>query len=259
MLKKLSHLCFLNFALFRPNTLQSKNPLRCFARKIPETIQQVIDYKNPKKVFDPSLRFEDEDRRSYVKRLRFQFSESKLYHKIQNKWKNNLIRKQKRKERRVASAIPKSEIATGPTKLVMHSPVTSELNVNESLTRNSFAVISINGRQHKVTTDDVILINALTNFNVGDIIESHNVLLVGNKYFTLIGRPLVEQARVFMSVEAQTKGRKVIVFKKKRRKGYRRNYGHRQLQTFLRVHKIEYEVDQSLAQRAVGIWSDPQV
>jgi len=205
------------------------------------------------------LRFDDEDRRCFVKRLRFQFSESKLYHKIQNKWKNNLIRKQKRRERRLATAIPKSEIPTGPTKLVIHSPITSELNVSESLARNSFAVISLNGRQHKVTTDDLILINALNNFNVGDLVESHNVLLVGNKYFTLIGRPLVENARVFMSVEAQTKGRKVIVFKKKRRKGYRRNYGHRQLQTFLRVHKIEYEVDQQLAQRAVGMWSDPQV
>lgn len=234
-------------------------PQRLFSRKIPESMEDVLNYKNKKVTFTQSEMFDKEDRRILVKRLRDQFIESKKYHVIQNKWKNNVIRKKKKRERRLARFVSKESIPTAPTKLIMHSPLMNTIHLNDEMKRNSFAVISLNGQQLKVTEDDVILVNQLKNYRIGDLIESDKVFLIGSKYFTLLGRPIVENARVIMSVESQTKGLKLIVLKKKRRKGYRRNYGHRQEQSFLRVHRIEYDIDDQLAGRGVKLWTDPQI
>ncbi len=64
------------------------------------------------------------------------------------------------------------------------------------------------------------------------------VLLVGGKKFTMFGAPLVQGAKVLATVEQQTRGGKVIVFKKKRRKGYTRKHGESPYVTILRVDDI---------------------
>lgn len=228
-------------------------PERPFGRRVFETMQQVLDYKNPVRTSTTWQQFDEDDRRRLVKRFRFQFSESRRYHRLQNLWKDNLIAKKKRRERRLQRLAEKVPAPPGPTKLVVHSPLVRQISVTESLKQNSFAVVALNGRQYKVVTDDLLRVDQLKNFGVGDVVEADKVLLVGTRQFTLVGRPLVDNAKVVLVVEAQTKSRKLIVFKKKRRKGYRRSFGHRSLQSFLRVHRIEYSVPAEMSQRAVGL------
>jgi len=107
-----------------------------------------------------------------------------------------------------------------------------------------FSVILINGFQYKVTVDDLIIVNKLypvNNWKLGSIhvFTDNNVLLLGMSSYTLIGMPGVKGSQVTVQVEEITKDEKVIVFKKKRRKNYRRKRGFRRDILLLRVLKIE--------------------
>lgn len=98
-----------------------------------------------------------------------------------------------------------------------------------------FAVVEVGSHQFKVTPDDLIYTEKLGDAEVNDKLELSKVLLLGSTKETVIGRPYVPGAIVVAAVEEQTQDAKVIVFKKKRRKNYRRTRGHRQLLTTLRV------------------------
>lgn len=101
-----------------------------------------------------------------------------------------------------------------------------------------FAVILFNGSQHKITKDDTITLEKVEDLNIGDTFTFDKVLLVGTDEYTSIGRPFVDSAKVLATVEEKSLTSKVIVFKKKRRKGYQRNQGHRQAVMYVRVLKI---------------------
>ncbi len=101
-----------------------------------------------------------------------------------------------------------------------------------------YAVIRTGGKQARVAPGDSIRLEKLAG-TVGDPVELPEVLLVGNEGEPRIGTPLVEGAKVIGTIVAQGRGPKVIVFKMKRRKGYRRKRGHRQAYTEVRVEKIE--------------------
>lgn len=73
---------------------------------------------------------------------------------------------------------------------------------------------------------------------VGEMMDIKDVMLIGSRDETIIGRPYVENAHVQVRVEEQTLDKKVIVFKMKRRKNYRRKQGHRREVTLLRVTDI---------------------
>jgi len=90
-----------------------------------------------------------------------------------------------------------------------------------------FAVIKTGGKQYRVQEGDILEIEKL-DYQAGQEIEFTDVLLVDDDSQTLIGTPFVEQAKVVGIVVESFKGEKVIVFKKKRRKQYRRKKGHRQ-------------------------------
>lgn len=96
-----------------------------------------------------------------------------------------------------------------------------------------FAVIKTGGKQYKVAKNDVILVEKLP-AEAGATVTLDEVLMVGDK----IGAPTVAGASVTATVVDQTKGDKVIVFKKKRRQNYRRKKGHRQQLTVLRITDI---------------------
>ena len=90
-----------------------------------------------------------------------------------------------------------------------------------------YAVIDVKGHQHKVTKDDRVMLEKLisddaeeTPMDVGQQIIFENVLIVGTEDYTSIGRPNVPHARVYATLEEKTRSEKVIIFKKKRRKGY---------------------------------------
>jgi len=100
-----------------------------------------------------------------------------------------------------------------------------------------FAVVELGGTQYKVAADDVICVEKME-VEVGSIIHAERVLLVASASSTIIGSPLVKDARVEATVEEQASSEKVIVFKKRRRKGYQRWKGHRSPLTVLRINQI---------------------
>ena len=97
-----------------------------------------------------------------------------------------------------------------------------------------YAVIRTGGKQYKVAEDDVIKVEKLSG-ETGDSVEFNEVLMIGGTDAPKIGTPLVDGAMVAGEVVEQTRGDKIIVFKKKRRQGYRRKKGHRQLLTSVRI------------------------
>ncbi|SDG35267.1 LSU ribosomal protein L21P [Limimonas halophila] len=101
-----------------------------------------------------------------------------------------------------------------------------------------FAVLQTGGKQYKVARNDVITVEKLA-AEPGSEVELDQVLLVGQDGGSpRVGAPTVDGARVTAEVLEQTRGRKITVFKKKRRQGYRRTHGHRQHQTVLRITDI---------------------
>lgn len=100
-----------------------------------------------------------------------------------------------------------------------------------------FAVIKTGGKQYKVAIDDIIRVEKLDGAE-GASIELRDVLMVGDGGKVTVGTPMVDGAVVSTQVVEQTRAAKIIVFKKKRRKKYRRTAGHRQSLTVLRVTEI---------------------
>jgi len=98
--------------------------------------------------------------------------------------------------------------------------------------------MELGGTQYKVTTDDLITVERLRGFHVGEVFRNESVLLVGSRSATIIGSPLVPGAYVEGTIEEQALASKVIVFKKKRRKGYRRWKGYRAALTVVRIGAI---------------------
>lgn len=100
-----------------------------------------------------------------------------------------------------------------------------------------YAVIQTGGKQYKVAQNDVIVVEKLPAAS-GDTVEFGEVLMVADGAKRAVGSPWVAGALVTATVLDQGKGDKIIVFKKKRRKNYRRKNGHRQFQTVLRISGI---------------------
>ena len=98
-----------------------------------------------------------------------------------------------------------------------------------------FAVIRTGGKQYRVAKDDTIVVEKLTG-EPGATVEFSDVLMIGGHgKAPRVGAPVVDKAAVFAEVLEQSRGDKIIVFKKHRRKNYRRKHGHRQDQTVLRI------------------------
>ncbi len=100
-----------------------------------------------------------------------------------------------------------------------------------------FAVIKTGGKQYKVRKDDVLVIEKI-DAEAGASVDFNDVLMIGDGETATIGAPLVGGAVVRADVVEQTRGDKVVVFKKKRRKNYRRKNGHRQHLSVIKVTAI---------------------
>jgi large subunit ribosomal protein L21 len=102
-----------------------------------------------------------------------------------------------------------------------------------------FAIVEAGGRQEKVEPGLLVIVDHL-NVEPGSEVTFDKVLLVETEAGDVVtGTPYVDGASVTGVVEAQTKGKKVRVFKMKRRKQYRRTKGHRTLETRVRVKAIQ--------------------
>jgi len=101
-----------------------------------------------------------------------------------------------------------------------------------------YAVIRTGGKQYRVSEGDVVKVEKLPG-DVGEKITLADVLFVGGNGEVKIGTPLLTDAKVTGEIVGQLRAKKIIVFKKKRRKSYSRQQGHRQYQTALKITAIE--------------------
>jgi len=101
-----------------------------------------------------------------------------------------------------------------------------------------YAVVRTGGKQVRVEPGQSVRVEKLDG-QVGEQVELPEVLLVGEDQSVRVGRPLVDGAKVVGTITAQDRGPKIIVFKLKRRKNYRRRRGHRQAYTEIRVDRVE--------------------
>ncbi len=100
-----------------------------------------------------------------------------------------------------------------------------------------YAIVEIAGQQFKVKGGQSIFVHRLEG-NVGDKLEFGNVLLTDDNGTVNVGTPFISGLKVVTTIEEHLKGDKVIVFKKKRRKGYKLKKGHRQYLTKIKVDNI---------------------
>ena len=100
-----------------------------------------------------------------------------------------------------------------------------------------YAVIQTGGKQYRVKEGDVFVVEKLAK-NAGETVTFDSVLLIEDGSKTQVGKPTVAGATVSAQVLDQTRGDKVIIFKKKRRHNYRRKNGHRQDLTLVKVFDI---------------------
>ena len=100
-----------------------------------------------------------------------------------------------------------------------------------------YAIVDIAGQQIKVEKDQELLVNRIEGED-GSKLEFNDVLMLDNNGKVSIGDPIVKGVKVSATILSQQKGDKVLVFKKKRRKGYRKMNGHRQLLTKIKIEKI---------------------
>ena len=100
-----------------------------------------------------------------------------------------------------------------------------------------YAVIKTGGKQYRVAKDDVLTVERLE-ADAGATVEFTEVLMVGEGASVKVGKPTVSGAKVTAELVEQTRGPKVIAFRKRRRKNSRRKHGHRQDLTTVRITGI---------------------
>ncbi|KAF0698735.1 Aste57867_10640 [Aphanomyces stellatus] len=140
-----------------------------------------------------------------------------------------------------AFSTPVADVAA-PAKTVSYSVVRHPVNdatLAASVEAGDvFAVVKLGATQFKVTQGDVVIAEKIVGAKVGSILDLDQVLLIGSPNQTIVGRPLIDGAVVQARVEEQTLDEKIDIFKKKRRKNYRRWNGYRREITVLRVTNV---------------------
>lgn len=101
-----------------------------------------------------------------------------------------------------------------------------------------YAIVEIAGHQYKVQKDQQVFVNRLKEAEEGKKVNFDRVLLIENNGKVTVGAPAIDGAKVTASVVQHLKGDKVIVFKKKRRKGYQKKNGFRAYLTELKIENI---------------------
>ena len=101
------------------------------------------------------------------------------------------------------------------------------------------ATIKTQGRQFTVSEGDVLKVNVFPGTQTGDSIDINEVLMVGDGTEARFGNPLVDGASVKVTILENKKDKKIVVFKKKRRHGYKRRRGHRQHLSVIKVESIK--------------------
>ena len=101
------------------------------------------------------------------------------------------------------------------------------------------ATIKTQGLQFTVTKGDILKVNSYPNTQAGDSVEFNEVLMIGEGSDARFGSPLVEGASVKATILENKKDKKIVVFKKKRRQGYKLRRGHRQHLSVIKIESIK--------------------
>ena len=128
-----------------------------------------------------------------------------------------------------------------PTRLEQVDKKQSRLSVEpvKKQINNMYAIVEINGQQFRTEAGKKIFVHHIQGAEAGQIVEFERVMLVDNDGVITVGTPEVEGAKVVTEVVSPlVKGDKVLVFHKKRRKGYRKLNGHRQQFTELAIKEV---------------------
>ncbi len=100
-----------------------------------------------------------------------------------------------------------------------------------------YVIVEINGQQFKVEKDQKLFVHRI-NAERGEVVEFDKVMLADNDGNVTVGAPTIEGAKVVVEVISHVKGEKVLIFHKKRRKGYRKLNGHRQQFSEITIKEI---------------------
>ena len=103
-----------------------------------------------------------------------------------------------------------------------------------------YAVVQTGGKQYKVSAGDIIQVEKLDSA-IGESVMLDKIIMTGDGDNVQVGTPFLNGFSVTAEVSEQIKDKKIIVFKKRRRKNYRKKNGHRQLQTRLKITSINKE------------------
>jgi len=131
---------------------------------------------------------------------------------------------------------------TAEAAAIAESPAEKKVTIKAAAKReipadSGYAIIRTGGKQYQVSAGSRVRVEKIAG-NVGDTVELKDVLAVFDGDNAKIGQPTVEGAVVVARIVEQDKAKKVLVFKKKRRKGYRVKRGHRQMYTALEISGI---------------------
>ena len=122
-----------------------------------------------------------------------------------------------------------------------------------------YAVVKTGGKQYRVEKEDVVLVEKL-NANDGDQVVLDNVLMIGEGKKVTLGNPMINDAAVMAQVVRQTRGPKITMIYKRRRKNSRRKQGHKQDLTLLKIIDIAEKGGSNLApKKAVTKSTDSKV
>ena len=101
-----------------------------------------------------------------------------------------------------------------------------------------YAIVKISGKQYRVSEGDTIKVSS-QDWKVGDRVKFDQVLLSDNGKNIVVGTPTVAGASVTVEILEHNRDKKLLIYKKKRRKGYQRKNGHRQGYTLLKVNNLQ--------------------
>jgi large subunit ribosomal protein L21 len=163
----------------------------------------------------------------------------------ENSWLNTAKTVDTRQSGRIFRPLSKRPFAPRPPARVQFVETGSKTNFphHQSLRTtadtetNMYAVVKTGGKQYRVAKDDVLTVEKLDG-DAGAKLELAEVLAMDDGSGLTVGTPTVDGARVAATVLEQKKADKVVIFKKKRRKNYRRTKGHRQQVTVIRITDI---------------------
>lgn len=142
-----------------------------------------------------------------------------------------------------------------------------DIQIDKETLENSFVIMKVNEKQYKVIQNDIVKLEKIEGVNAGDKLgrnlysfffknlinkkEFRDISLIGTDNFSVLGRPSISFCKVLCSVIEQTNSEKVIVFKKKRRKGYKKTQGHKQTMTVVQVDQIVYTIPEEISTKAI--------